>query len=112
MTANRYIAHPAPAPIIMKPRLIRCPYCHIELAFGVHHCINCSARLEYGVPVLAYAGVVLVSITVGAITANLLPPSLDWAGMAAMLIAGGGATLLVQKLYRDYVEFRRPIFRP
>ncbi|WP_155634259.1 hypothetical protein [Burkholderia cepacia] len=96
----------------MKPRLIRCPYCHTELAFGVHHCINCSARLEYGVPDLVYAGVVLVSITVGAITANLLPHSLDWSGMAAMPIAGVAATLLVRRLYRDYVEFRQPNFRP
>ncbi|KWF91967.1 hypothetical protein WL93_13005 [Burkholderia diffusa] len=96
----------------MHSHTIRCPYCHTALTFGVSNCINCSARLEYGIPALAYGGVLMVSVSVGTIIDRLMPSSLDWIGVPIALLSGIGATLLVRTLYRDYVEFRRPHFHP
>ncbi|WP_175950770.1 hypothetical protein [Burkholderia sp. BCC0405] len=94
----------------MKSPTLHCPYCHTELAFGVQRCVNCAAELEYGVPMFAYVGVVIVSITSGTIITNLLPSSLHWVDVPTMLIVAVGATLLARTIYRDHVEFRLPRF--
>ncbi len=89
----------------MKPSTLHCPYCHTKLEFGAQHCINCSARLEYGAPDRVYAGVALVSSTIGVIFTNLSPPSLDWLGAPATLVSGAVMAILVHHIYRNYVEF-------
>jgi len=84
-----------------------CPHCRGEVPRNASVCRGCQAEIEYGAPKIAFMVALLVSFFLGFTLAGRLPDSIAFLGWIAGLGVFIGACILIAKMFKDRVNFKR-----
>jgi hypothetical protein len=86
---------------------LTCPHCHTDVPRGASVCTGCQAELKYGPSkTLVFFSLVLAAIA-GVKVATALPPAMSIAGWIVGITVFGALYMLVTKVYKDRVIFKR-----